>query len=241
MAHKKTFSKKIRKALPLILMVLVMGGLYLWLGFEWLNFEVLKKHHKLLKLWSEQRMFLSALLFILIYALVVGLSIPGGALLSILGGILFPQPLSSLYVVIGATLGASLLFAAAKSACDAFLKRKASSRLSRLKKEFKKESASYLLFLRLVPLFPFWLVNLAAAFFGTSFRTFVWTTSLGIIPGAVIFTEAGRAVSSIFDHKDVSVSAVLNLHMQIALIAMGLFALLPVVVKWVRKKKRKSK
>ena len=241
MDHQNTLWKKVRSSLPLVLLLILMGALYLWLGFDWLNFEALKKHHRLFQLWSEQHRMLAACSFILAYAIATALSIPGGAILSIFGGVLFPQPLSTFCVVVGATLGASALFAAAKSALGAFLKKKAAGRLTRLKKGFKKGEISYLLFLRLVPLFPFWLVNLAAAFFGISFRTFVWTTFVGIIPGAVVFTEAGRGLSSIFDHESISISLVLNFHVQIALIALGLFALLPIVVKWVRRKKRRKR
>lgn len=237
MAHKDHTQKKIKgfgKSIPLLLIALVMAIFYLWIGFDWLDFEVLKKHCHVLRAWSLAHPFQAPLAFIAFYALVVTLSLPGAALLSILGGALFPQPLSTLYVVLGATVGATALFAAAKSAFGLFFRRRARGKMNRLKKGFKKAQASYLLFVRLVPLFPFWLVNLAAAFANIRLKRFIWTTAVGIIPGSFVFTQAGRGVASIFEQTTLSIHNVLNFHVWIALCALGIFALLPVVVRWVR-------
>lgn len=237
MARKDHSSKKVRgigKFAPIVLIVIMMAIFYLWIGFDWLDFEVLKRHQQLLHSWSSDNPIQAALIFIVIYALVVALSLPGAAILTIFGGALFPQPLSTLYVVIGATGGASALFAAAKRAFGPFFRRRAKGKMARLKKGFKRGEASYLLFVRLVPLFPFWLVNLAAAFANVRFKTFLWTTAVGIIPGSFVFTQAGRGISSIFEQKALSIQGVLNFHVWIALCALGIFALLPVVVRWLR-------
>lgn len=226
--------RRIGKFTPFGVVVIAMVIFYLWLGFDWLDFEFLKKRHDLIHAWSLVHPIQAALMFIMIYAVVVALSLPGGAVLSIFGGALFPQPLSTIYVVIGATLGASALFTAAKTAFGPFFRRRAKGKLTRLKKGFKKGEVSYLLFVRLVPLFPFWLVNLAAAFANIRSRTFLWTTALGIIPGSFVFTQAGRGVSSIFEHKTLSTHSVLNIHVWIALGALGIFALMPILVKWMR-------
>lgn len=235
MARKDHTPKKIRgfgKFIPALLIALMMAVFYLWIGFDWLDYEVLQQRHRLLHMWSSMHPFKAALLFIVIYALVVALSVPGAAILSILGGALFPQPLSTLYVVLGATAGASALFVAAKSAFGPFFRRRAKGRMTRLKRGFKKGEASYLLFVRLVPFFPFWLVNLAAAFANIRLKSFIWTTAVGIIPGSFVFTQAGRGISSIFEHKTLSIHNVLNFHVWLALCALGVFALIPVVVRW---------
>jgi uncharacterized membrane protein YdjX (TVP38/TMEM64 family) len=98
---------------------------------------------------------------------------------------------------------------------------------------------SYLLFLRLVPLFPFWLVNLAPAFLGIPLRTFVWTTFIGIIPGAFVFAQAGAGLGAILDsNQGLSINGIFNWQVKIALIALGIFALIPILVKKIRKNAR---
>jgi len=225
---------RIAKFAPAGVIVILMALFYLWIGFDWLNFELLKERHAWMHAWSSAHPVQSALIFVAIYALVTSLSLPGAAVLSIFGGALFPQPLSTLYVVIGATLGATALFTAAKRAFGPFFRRRAKGKMARLKKQFKKGEISYLLFVRLVPLFPFWLVNLAAAFANIRLKTFLWTTAVGIIPGTFVFTQAGRGISSIFEYKTLSVHTVLNFHVWIALVALGIFALMPIVVRWLR-------
>jgi uncharacterized membrane protein YdjX (TVP38/TMEM64 family) len=134
--------------------------------------------------------------------------------------------------VTGATIGASFLFLAARSAIGDSLKRKAGPLLKKMESGFQENAWSYLLFLRLVPLFPFWLVNLAPAFFGGSFTTYFWTTFVGIIPGAYVFTQAGAGLSMIFESGDsFSFSTIFNTQIKMALVALGLFALLPALLK----------
>lgn len=239
MAHKNYFPKKIARGIPLALILVGMGTVYLYGGFEWLNLEVLRERHVALKLWSRAHPLQSAGMFIGAYALAVAASLPGGAILSLLGGFVFPQPLSTLYVVVGATLGASAVFGAARTALGNRLRKKTGSRLNKLQRGFEKNAIHYMLFLRLAPLFPFWLVNLAPALCRVRFSVFFWTTFIGIIPGSFAFTQAGRGLSSLFERKDLSVHSILNVHVQIALIALALFAILPLVVKWRRKKRPK--
>ena len=164
------------------------------------------------------------------------LSLPGGALLSIIGGFLFGVPLSTIYVVVGATIGATIIFLAARTAIGDLLKRKAGPFLSKMDTGFQKNTASYLLFLRLIPLVPFWLVNIAPAFFNVKTRTYLWTTFVGIIPGAYVFTQAGNGLGAIFDSgKEFSIETVFNIEVKIALVVLALFALIPIFVKRLRR------
>jgi len=102
---------------------------------------------------------------------------------------------------------------------------------------FQKNAASYFLFFRLVPPFPFWLVNLAPAFLGVSMWTFVWTTFVGIIPGAFVFTQAGAGLGEILkQNQELSLSTLFNFQVKVALIALGFFALLPIFIKKLFKK-----
>ena len=97
---------------------------------------------------------------------------------------------------------------------------------------FKKNKSRYLLVLRLLPIFPFWVVNLIPAFLNVNLRTYVWTTFIGIIPGAYIYTQAGSGLGVIFDRGDsFSMSAVLNPQLLIALTLLSLATLIPVFLK----------
>jgi uncharacterized membrane protein YdjX (TVP38/TMEM64 family) len=143
-------------------------------------------------------------------------------------------------VLIGATIGATLLFLAARTALGESLRKKAGPLLTKMEKGFKENAVSYLLFLRFVPLFPFWLVNLAPAFFNVPLRTFVWTTAVGILPGAFVFTQAGAGLNAIFENEGVfSVHTILNTQLKIALVCLGIFALIPVAIKKYRARKTK--
>jgi len=176
--------------------------------------------------------------FIGVYTLSTALSIPGAVFLTIFGGFLFPQPYSTLYAVFGATFGAILIFLAAKTALGDTLKHKAGKRMQKMRAGFQDNAANYLLFLRLVPLFPFWMVNLAPAFFGVTLLTFAWTTFVGIIPGAFVFAQAGAGLGSILDSaEEFSVGEILTWDVKIALLALGIFALIPPMVKHFKGKK----
>jgi uncharacterized membrane protein YdjX (TVP38/TMEM64 family) len=228
-----------KKYLPIALIVLLMILAYLFELGDYVSYEQLKKQRHHLTESVQAHPILAPLIFIAIYIVATALSIPGGSLLSITGGFLFPQPLSTLYVVGGATIGATCIFLAAKTALGDSWKEKAGERLHKMQAGFRENAASYLLFLRLVPLFPFWLVNLAPAFFSVSLVTFVWTTFVGIIPGAFVFTQAGVGLGSILDAEgQLSIGSIFTTDIKIALIALAIFALIPIIIKKIREKKK---
>lgn len=231
----KTFLKKYG---PILIIVTLMAVGYFSGFFQSLDYETLRYHHVELTEYVNDSPIMTPFMFIGVYAFATALSIPGGLILSLLGGFLFKQPWAMLYVLVGATLGATLLFLAARTAVGGLLKKKAGPRLAKMEEGFNKNPASYLLFLRFVPLFPFWLVNLAPAFFNVRLSTFIWTTLVGIAPGAFVFTQAGRGLGVIFEtNASFSLGTIFNLQMRIALICLGIFALIPIVIrKWKEKK-----
>ncbi|MEC7838535.1 MAG: TVP38/TMEM64 family protein [Chlamydiota bacterium] len=228
------------RLLPIIIITLLMTTAY-FLEFEqYITFEQLKLHRQTLLEMVATYSVLAPVTFVFIYIITTALSIPAGAILSIAAGFLFPQPLSTIYVVIGATIGATCIFLAAKSALGDLLKKKAGPLLHKMHDGFHENAASYLLFLRLVPAAPFWLVNLAPAFFGVSLITFMWTTFVGIIPGTFVFTQAGAGLSSIFEgDNDLSIQSIFTTDIKIALIALAIFALLPVLIKGFKRRQKK--
>ncbi len=226
-----------KRFLPLLIILIAMAVIYFTELYRYLSFDCLKLYHMTLRELVSAHPFTAPLLYILIYIALTALSIPGAVFLSLLGGYLFSQPLSTLYVIFAATCGATLIFLAARTAIGSSLREKAGPFLKKMEKGFQENAASYMLFLRFVPLFPFWIVNLAPAFFGVPLTTFIWTTLIGIAPGAFVFTLAGGGLEKIFEsNHPFSVNAIFNTQMKIALVLLGVLALAPIIVKKIKKK-----
>lgn len=230
-------SFKLKPLLPFLLILLLMISAYAFAYFHPLTWDSLRQLHSNLKNFNRHHPFITPLLFMSIYILYSLLSLPGIFVLSLIAGFLFIQPFSTLYVTSAATIGASLLFLASRTAFGELFYRRSVPRLNRFEKGFRENAASYLLFLRLIPLFPFWIVNLAGAFFGVSFRIFAWTTFVGMIPSVFIYTQAGRGFSFLLEHPDpLSPIRLLNPHLIIALIGLALLSLLPALLNFIRTK-----
>jgi uncharacterized membrane protein YdjX (TVP38/TMEM64 family) len=134
--------------------------------------------------------------------------------------------------VIGATVGATALFLIARSAIGDVLRQRAGPFVARMADGFSKNAFNYLLFLRLVPVFPFWAVNLAPALLGMRLVPFVLATAIGIVPGTVVFSAFGASLGTVFDAGgDIRLKDVLSPTLIAALVGLGLLALLPVILR----------
>lgn len=184
-----------------LIVILALGLAAFWASglHRWLSLESLSEHRQsLLALASAHR--LAALpAYIFIYATATAFSIPGGIFLTLAGGFVFGAALGGTLTVIGATLGATGVFLAARTAFGDTLKEKAGPRLKKLQEGFAGNALSYLLFLRLVPLFPFWLVNIAPAFLNVNLRIYIIGTFLGIIPGTFVYAAVGNGLGAVLD------------------------------------------
>ena len=140
---------------------------------------------------------LALVAFMVIYAGTVALSLPGGAVLTLAGGFLFGWLWGGFASIVAATAGAIIVFLAARSALGELLAARAGPWLGRLRQGFQEDAFNYLLFLRLVPIFPFWLVNLAPALLGVGLLTYVLATAIGIIPGSFAYSIAGKGLDSL--------------------------------------------
>ncbi|MGI9488195.1 MAG: TVP38/TMEM64 family protein [Geminicoccaceae bacterium] len=196
---KNVESSLIRRLLPLAVLVIAAIGVFASGLHRYLTFDALREHREILLSLVENHAVLAPLAFIAIYALATAMSLPGGVILTITGGFLFGIWLGGLYVVMGATLGAVAIFLIAKSALGDTLKRKAGPWMAKMEAGFKENELSYLLILRLIPLFPFWLVNLVPAFLGVSLSTYVIATFVGIIPGSFAYASVGNGLGAVFD------------------------------------------
>ncbi len=189
----------LKRLLPLLL--IAAGGVpFFVLGMgEYLSFDALKDNRETIMAWTVENYQLAVLAFIGAYLLVISMSLPGGVWLTIMGGFLFGTVETTVYVVFGATIGATVIFLAARYAFADYLRAKAGASIRKMEDGFCENALSYLLFLRLVPVFPFWLVNLVPAFIGVSVRTYVIGTFFGIIPGTFVFASVGSGLGEVFD------------------------------------------
>src|SRR5262249_53438608 len=192
---------------------------------------------------------LSVLVYIGVYVCAAALSLPGGVILTATGGLLFGWLLGAIAAVTGATIGATVLFLVARSALGESLSAHAAPWIAKLRAGFKDNALSYLLFLRLVPAFPFWFVNIAPAILGVPLRTYVIGTFFGIIPATFAFSAAGAGLDSVIMAAKREYQTCLALHgaqackltihasslitkeLLLALVLLGCVALLPIALK----------
>jgi len=219
------------KILTGVIFLLGIGAfVYFDLG-QYLSLESLKANRDLLLNYTESNYVLAAALFILVYIVQTTFSLPGGAILTLAGGFLFGSLQGTFFVNIGATLGATLAFLAARYLLRDWVEQKFGDRLGPIQSGFAKNAFSYLMTLRLIPAFPFFLVNLVSGLTRINLGTYVLATSLGIIPGSFVFAFAGRQLGSINSLSEIASPPVL-----LAFTLLGLLALMPIVYrKWTNK------
>ena len=163
----------------------------------------------------------------------VALSLPGAGILSITSGFLFGTLLGTFLAVTSATLGATLIFLIAKTALGESLQKKAGPWLDKMRRGFQDNAFNYLLTLRLVPLFPFFIINLVPAFLGVKLRDYILATALGIIPGGFVYVSVGTGIGSVFDSGDAfSMGSIVNPEILIALLGLALLSFVPIALKF---------
>jgi uncharacterized membrane protein YdjX (TVP38/TMEM64 family) len=186
---------------PLIALALLLAAALAAGAGRYLTLENILASRESLEALVEGRRAAVLVGYVLLYAAVVAASIPGATLFTIAGGLLFGGWLGGAAAIVGATAGATLLFLAARTSLGHALARRAGPAIARFRAGFQRDAVSYLLFLRLVSLFPFWLVNLALAVTGVRLWTFVWTTFIGIMPATLAFALAGAGLASVADAR----------------------------------------
>ena len=183
---------------------------------------------------------LAVIVFVGVYAATTALALPGALILTVAGGFLFGTLWGTVWVVIGATAGASLLFLAARTTLVAALRARAGPMLKKIEAGFGANAFSYLLSLRLLPVFPFFVVNIVPAFAGVPLRTFVLATVLGIIPGSFVFASVGAGLGSVFEMMmEPTLADAVTPEIIIALVSLAVLALLPMV--WKKLKARRGR
>jgi uncharacterized membrane protein YdjX (TVP38/TMEM64 family) len=242
----------VKRWLPLLALVAAMAVVF---GMGWhrlLSFETIGRNYADLKAFIDTNLAGALALYAIGYVAVVALSLPGGLAMTLTGGLLFGWKIGAAAAVVAATVGAGLLFLIAKTSIGETLAARAGPWLARLREGFQENALSYMLFLRLVPVFPFFIVNLAPALLGVPFSTYILGTFFGIIPGTIAFSVAGSGLGSVVEAQNAVHAACLEHQVRepnldctytidtgnlitgelvAAFVLIGLVALIPVAVK----------
>jgi uncharacterized membrane protein YdjX (TVP38/TMEM64 family) len=222
--------KKYKKQITLLLIVI---GVILLLRISgvgsYLTVENLKANKELLQHFIDARYLLAVVTYIFVYILIVTFSLPGATVLTLAGGFLFHLFPGIIYVNVAATVGATLGFLFARYILGNKVQEKYASQLERFNRELDENGHLYLLTLRLIPAFPFFLINLLAGLTKVSLKTFFWTTMVGILPGSLVYSFAGSQLNTIESVEDIFSGSIIA-----AFLALALFALLPVILKKLR-------
>lgn len=212
------------KILIAALFVLAVGAFFYFDLARFLSLAALKDNRDKLLAFTQANYAAAAGLFIVAYIAVTGLSLPGAVILTLAGGFLFGGLFGTLLVNVGATTGATLAFLAARYLLRDAVEQKFGRWLEPFQEGFSKNAFSYLMTLRLIPLFPFFVVNLVSGLTRVNLGTYVAATALGIIPGSFVYAYAGRQLGTINSLKEIASPNVIA-----AFMLLGLLALVPVV------------
>ena len=241
-----------RYAAPAVIIILMITG-YAFGLHKQISLHAIAEHRDALLAFTQSHWWLALAAFMGAYIAAVSLSFPGAVLLTVVSGFLFGWKVGGIATVISATIGSGIVFQVTKFSVGDAIAGKAGPLLCKLKDGFAHNAFHYLIFLRLVPVFPFWLVNIASACGQVKLRTFLVATFLGILPGTFTFAYLGQGLDSIITAQkasyqaclaaaqtipcklELSLSALVTKELLIGLTCLGLIALIPIVhKKWTR-------
>lgn len=238
--------------LPVIVLIALMALVFAMGWHKLISFKTVGLHYDALRGFIADHLLAALAIYSLAYIAVVALSLPGGLVMTVSGGLLFGWLLAAPVTVVAATIGATIVFLIAKTSIGEPFSAKAGPWLGKLRNGFAENALSYMLFLRLVPAFPFVVVNLAPALLGVPLKTYVIGTLLGIIPGTVAFAVAGAGLGSVIEaqnqvyaaclakaatrpgvvcHYAIDTGSLLTREIVAAFVLLGVLALIPVAVK----------
>ena len=240
--------------LPLVAILALMGVAFAFGWHKYLSLQAIGENYASLQGVIADNFILALLAYMAAYIAVVALSLPGGLFMTLSGGLLFGPLVGIPATVIAATIGATLIFLIAKSSLGEALASKAGPWLDKLRAGFQENAMSYMLFLRLVPAFPFVVVNLAPAFLGVPLRTYFIGTLIGIVPGTAAYSLVGASLGAPLDAENarhaacvaasgadactysIDLSQLVSRELIFAGIALGVVALIPVAINLFKKR-----
>lgn len=235
-------TRNLKKAIPLVIILLIIVSFYA-LGFDsYFTFSMLQEKHLLLKHWVSENYGVALVGYALVYILIAAASLPVATFLTLVGGYLFGPLMGLIVVDISATLGATLFFLSIKYSLGDWFQGKGTSWVTAMEKGFRKNAFSYLLFLRLVPLFPFWAVTLVSGILRIPLNTFFTATLVGIIPGAFIYTLVGNGLGVLLEKgEEPNLGLILSPEIFWPIVGLAFLSLVPILYKRIKGRHEKTK
>jgi len=228
----KELSMKPQKIILFVIAIVVIALFFYFDLQRFLTLTALKANREALLDYYTAHKLIMVAGFMVLYIVQTALSLPGAAILSLAAGAIFGSIMGTVYANIAATIGATLAFLVTRYLLRDVVLNKFGSKLEGMNRELEERGLNYLLFLRLVPLFPFFLINLAAGLTRLPLRTFFFGTMLGIIPGGFVYVNAGASLATID-----SLSGIVSPRVLSSFALLGLFALIPVLYNKVKTRK----
>lgn len=225
----------LKRIIPVIgISALVISAIFL--TTKYINLSDVLKKIETLKEFANKHFIFSICLYTFALMLFVSLYIPGSTIIMALAGVLFGPLLGTLLVVSSSTLGAYIVFLFSEKFLTDFVKNKFNKKYESFKKEMEENGTPYLLAIRSIPIFPLFLVNLFSGSSGVKFKTFAWTTPLGLIPISAIYVYLGYTGALSIEKEGLSLPP----QFFIALTLLALVIVLPVIFKKMLKKKESA-
>jgi uncharacterized membrane protein YdjX (TVP38/TMEM64 family) len=223
----------------LIPIVVLIGGLITFFVLDldkYVTLSALAENRQLLADWVHDNGTVAYVVYVAVYAVATAFSLPAAAIITISGGFLFGPWLGGGLSVIGATLGAIALFLVARYAFADLLRERAGPAIRKIEAGFQENALSYMLFLRLIPAFPFFVVNLVPAFLGVGFGTYTVGTFFGIIPASLVYASLGDGFSAVVEKRgDINLGIIFEPRFLLPIIGLAVLALIPIVYKKLKK------
>jgi uncharacterized membrane protein YdjX (TVP38/TMEM64 family) len=232
--HRRGWS--LRRLWPLLLIAAAIAAFFAFDLQRYASLEGLRQHQAEWRAFVQAHYAVAALIYAAIYAAIVLCAIPVGLWLTLIGGFLFGAAAAVPMAVAASTAGATLMFLVARSSFGSLFEAKAGGWLARLEDGFRRDQWSYMFFLRLVPIFPFCTVTVVPALIGVDLLCFMVSTFFGLIPVTVIFALAGASIGDVLDAGTFSVGTVLSPQLISALVGLGVVAILPALVRRLRRR-----
>lgn len=202
-----------------------------------ISLDTLREHQVFLQEYIAENYSLSIVIYFLVYFIIVSLSIPVATIMTFIGGFLFGQYVSVICIVTSSSCGACVIFLSSKLISQTMKKREVGKWIQKIQAGFAKNAFSYIITLRLMPIFPFVIVNIVSGILNVSLKTFFFGTFIGIIPSRFIQASVGVSLQTLLNDPNFIPSSLLDSQIIFSLIGLALLAVLPIIYKYFKKKK----
>lgn len=235
------FACSLKKFIPFTFLIVCLILFFSFKLYHYLSFNAIKQNSDFMLAIRQQYYWLSVLYFMSIYIIIVSISIPGAAILSILGGYLFGIFPGIIYIIVSETIGATIIFLATRYAFADLIANNAGKFVQKLENGFHENEFSYILVLRLIPLFPFFLVNLVSGLLNARARIYIIATFIGIIPGCIVYASVGNGLGALFNSDQTpNLGVIFTPAILLPMLGLAVLALLPAIYKQLTKESKES-